>query len=88
MTIVGMNATGDTRKLIEELLQTPQFVRFGEQNRLNLNDNTHLFRLALINLIKNSPDELQVQRYKAALLRPGEFDEFLKDWIEEHEITA
>ena len=57
------------------------------QNKLNLNDNTILIRLALINLTKNLPSNEEVLLYKAALMRPGEFDEFLKESMQ-LEVTA
>lgn len=88
MVVFAANVTDDTGKLIEDLLFTPEFVKFRLQNKLNLHDNTILIRLAIINLAKNFPDSLQVQQFKAALLRPGEFDEFLKSWIEEKKIPT
>lgn len=73
------NVTDQTLCLIEELLATDTFVRFALQNKLNLSDNTILIRLAILNLKKNLPSNEEVLRYKAALLRPHEFDDFLKE---------
>ncbi len=79
MVVFAANVTEDTTSLIQDLLATNEFVKFALLNKLNLSDNTILIRLALINLIKNLPSNDDVLRYKAALLRPQEFDEFLKE---------
>ena len=79
MVVFAANVTEDTLGLINDLLATNRFVKFGLQNKLNLSDNTILIRLALQTLIKNLPDNDEVQRDKAALLRPHEFDDFLKE---------
>lgn len=78
MVVFAANVTSDTIGLIEELLRTDAFVRFALQNKLNLSDNTILIRLALLNLQKHMPSNDEVLRYKAALLRPHEFDDYLK----------
>ena len=79
MVVFAANVTEDTTSLIQDLLATDEFVKFTLQNKLNLSDNTILIRLALINLRKNLPSNDDVLRYKAALLRPHEFDDFLRD---------
>ena len=79
MVVFAANITNETQSLIDELLATDVFVRFALQNKLNLSDNTILIRLALINLNKHTPPNEEVQQYKAALLRPHEFDDFLKE---------
>lgn len=73
------NITNKTQELIDDLLATDAFMRFALQNKINLSDNTTLIRLALINLKKHLPHNEEVLRYKAALLRPHEFDDFLKE---------
>lgn len=79
MVILAANITKDTQSLIDDLLATDASAKkFTLQNNLNLSDNTILIRLAIINLLKQLPKNEDVQRYKAALLRPSEFDEFLK----------
>lgn len=78
MVVFAANITKDTVNLIESFLKNDEFVRFSIQNTLNLSDKTILIRLALINLTKHIPTNEEVTNYKAALLRPQEFDEF---WI-------
>lgn len=79
MVILAANITKDTQSLIDDLLATDVSTKkFTLQNSINLSDNTILIRLAIINLIKQLPTNDDVQRYKAALLRPYEFDAFLK----------
>ena len=82
MVVFAANVSTETLQLINELLVTPEFVKFTKQNRLNLNNKTVLIRLAIINLTKNLPNSLKVSQYKAALLKPLEFNDFLKGWIE------
>lgn len=79
MVVFAANITPDTTSLIQDLLATDMFVKFALQNKLNLSDNTILIRLALINLRKNMPSSEEILRYKAALLRPHEFDDFLRE---------
>ena len=79
MVVFAANITQETQSLIDDLLATDEFVRFALQNKLNLADNTILIRLALINLEKHMPTNEEVLQYKAALLRPHEFDDFLKE---------
>ena len=76
MVVFAANITEDTVNLIESFLKNDEFVRFSIQNKLNLSDKTTLIRLALINLTKHIPTNDEVASYKAALLRPTEFDEF------------
>ena len=77
MVVFAANVTEQTQSLIDDLLETDEFVRFKLQNKLKLSDNTILIRLALINLKKHLPTNDEVLRFKAALLRPNEFDDFL-----------
>ncbi len=79
MVVFAANITDETQSLIQDLLRTDVFVKFGLQNKVNLTDNTILIRLAIINLIKHLPENDEVARIKAALLRPHEFDDFLKE---------
>jgi len=82
MVVFAANITKDTVNLIESVLKSDTFVRFSLQNKLNLSDKTVLIRLALINLIKHVPTNEEVLSYKAALLRPQEFDDYLKQYLE------
>ncbi|MEE9572931.1 MAG: hypothetical protein V3W20_07785 [Candidatus Neomarinimicrobiota bacterium] len=82
MVVFAANITEDTVNLIESVLKSDTFVRFSLQNKLNLSDKTVLIRLALINLIKHVPTNEEVSIYKAALLRPQEFDDYLKQYLE------
>ena len=79
VVVFAANVTEETTDLIEDLLATDLFVKFALQNKVNLSDNTVLIRLAIINLRKNLPSNDEVLRYKSALLRPHEFDDFLKE---------
>jgi len=79
VVVFAANVTEETTRLIEDLLATDLFVKFALQNKVNLSDNTVLIRLAIINLRKNLPSNDEVLRYKSALLRPHEFDDFLKE---------
>ena len=79
VVVIAANITDKTLDIIDDLLATDEFVRFALQNRLNLADNTILIRLAIINLKNNMPSNEEVLRYKAALLRPHEFDDFLNE---------
>ncbi len=82
MPILAANATDETVGLIQNMVDSDDFTRFRLQNKLNLNDTTILIRLALINLKKHLPPNEEVTSYKAALLRPGEFDDFWKVPVE------
>jgi len=79
VVVFAANVTENTLGLIDDLLATDAFVRFALENKLNLADNTNLIRLALINLEKHLPSSGEVQGFKAALLRPHEFDDFLRE---------
>ena len=81
MVVFAANITEDTQNLIQDLLATDEFVKFALQNKVNLSDNTILIRLALINLKKHMPTNEEILRYKSALLRPHEFDDFLKEEV-------
>ncbi len=78
MAVIAANVTDDTVGLLETVLKSDEFVRFISESKLNLSDKTILIRLALINLQKHLPDSQEVIGYKAALLRPHEFDDFWK----------
>ncbi len=78
MAVIAANVTEETVDLIQQVLATPELLRFAQQNKLNLSDNTTLIRLAILNLIKNLPSKDEVNILKSALLRPHEFDDFLK----------
>jgi hypothetical protein len=77
MAVFAANVTDETVSLLEQILASNEFVKFSLQNKLNLSDKTILIRLALINLTKHIPTNEEVIQYKAALLRPHEFDDFL-----------
>ncbi len=79
MVVFAANVTDDTTSLIEDLLATKKLVNFALETKLNLSDNTVLIRLAIKTLIDNLPDSDEVLRNKAALLRPHEFDDWLKE---------
>lgn len=83
MVVVAANVTEETVELLEELIDSAKFVRFTEQNNVNLRDKTILIRLALINLSHNLPNSNEVSSYKAALLRPTEFDSYLRKMLRE-----
>ena len=78
MAVIAANITDETVGLLESVLTSKEFVRFTNETKLNLSDKTILIRLALINLQKHLPNTQEVIGYKAALLRPHEFDDFLK----------
>lgn len=78
LAVLAANVTDETVSLLEKILSRDDFVKFALQNKLKLHDKTILIRLALINLISNIPENEEIGKYKAALLRPHEFDDFLK----------
>jgi len=79
MAVFAANVTKETPALIDNMVKSDEFVKFKLRNKLNLHDNTVLIRLAIINLMKHLPSDEEVQKYKIALIRPGEFDEHLKE---------
>ena len=79
MVVFAANVTEDTTDLIEDLVATEKFADFALETKLNLSDNTVLIRLAIKNLINNLPNANEALKDKAALLRPHEFDDFLKE---------
>ena len=81
MAVFAANVTDKTVNLLDEIFKSEEFVRFSLQNKLNLSDKTILIRVALINLIKHIPSNEEIAQYKAALLRPHEFDGFLKSQL-------
>ena len=78
MAVIAANVTDETVGLLESVLKSDELVRFSTENKINLSDKTILIRLALINLQKHLPGNQEVLGYKAALLRPHEFDDFWK----------
>jgi len=78
MAVFAANITDETVSLFDKTLASEEFVRFQRQTKLNLVDNTILIRLALINLFNHIPSSKEVAEYKIALMRPREFDDFLK----------
>ena len=78
MAVIAANVTDETVGLLESVLNSDELVRFSTENKINLSDKTLLIRLALINLQKHLPGNQEVLGYKAALLRPHEFDDFWK----------
>lgn len=78
MVVFAANVTEDTVELLDAILKNEEFTRFSLQNKLNLSDKTILIRLALINLKKHVPTNDEVATWKSALLRPQEFDDFLR----------
>ena len=78
MAVFAANVTDETVSLVEEILGSEELIRFSLQNKLNLSDKTILIRLALINFLNHIPTNEEITEYKAALLRPHEFDDFLK----------
>ena len=83
MVVVAANVTSETTNLIDEAFKMDAHLRFSLQNKLTLSDKTVLIRLALINLNKHLPTNDEVSRWKAALLRPQEFDDYWKKELEE-----
>lgn len=88
MAVIAANVTNETVRLVESILDAEKFQRFESDNNLNLQDKTILIRLALINLYKHLPSNPEVVAYKAALLRPHEFDEFWKKILGVDEIVT
>ena len=78
MAVFAANVTDETVELIEAVLNTEDLTNFAKRNNLVLSDKTILIRLALINLYQNLPSGDEITSYKAALLRPHEFDDYLR----------
>ena len=81
MVVFAANITDETAELLDHVLKTDEFVKFSLQNKLNLNDKTIYLRLCMINLANHMPSNEEVTQYKAALLRPQEFDDYWKHWL-------
>ena len=79
MVVFAANVTEDTAKILEKVLKRDVFVRFALQNNLDLSDKTTYLRLCMINLEKHLPTNEEVTEFKAALLRPGQFDDYWKE---------
>ena len=75
MAVFAANVTEETSELVEKLLSSPELVKFSLQNKINLSDKTTLIRLAIINLLRHIPTNEEINQYRAALLRPHEFDD-------------
>lgn len=78
LAVIAANITDETVSLLESILAQDKFVQFAKDTKLNLSDKTILIRLALINLHNHIPSTEELASYKAALLRPHEFDDFWK----------
>ena len=87
MVVVAANVTNNTTHLLEQIIDTNDFAEFARKNNLNLTDKTILIRLALINLYKNLPSSDDISSYKAALLKPHEFDDFWTKALGEHDVS-
>ena len=81
MVVFAANITEDTVSLLDAVLKNDEWVKFSLHTKLNLSDKTILIRLALQNILKHMPDADDVLADKAALLRPQEFDDFLKEEV-------
>ena len=79
MAVFAANITEETVELIDAVLSSEKITKFAEVNKLNLADNTTLIRLSLINLIKHLPTHNEIREYKIALMRPSEFDDYLRE---------
>ena len=79
MPIIGINCTPQTKKMLQKIINTkPEFREL--KGNLDLSDDTFFARLAIINLLHNPPPYEDVKSYKAALIRPNEFDSYLHDF--------
>lgn len=83
MPVFAANVTAETKGLIEDLLATDKYVKFALQNRINLNDNTVLLRLGLMALENQIPSNEYITIHKAALVRPGEFEDWMRKRVEQ-----
>lgn len=81
MTVLAGNITDDTIFLLHKLLEKNH--KFN--HKLDLSNNSLLIRLALINLDKHFPPTQEIQKYKASLLTPSEFDYYLESRLKENE---
>ena len=79
--VFAANITNETAQILDQLLKSDEFVKFSLQNKLNLNDKTIYLRLCMINLANHMPSNEEVTQYKAALLRPQEFDDYWKQQL-------
>lgn len=79
MNIIAATSTDKTKELLQDMVNgTKGFADLRRDSGLNLNSNTILIRLALINLKKNFPSNKEVLKYKDALRSPKEFDKYLE----------
>ncbi len=83
MAVIAANVTEKSVNILARILSLPEFVRFKADTNLDLSDNTVLLRLAMIHFIQNIPSVLDVDVYKAALLRPQSFEDFLRSQIQD-----
>ena len=83
MKVIGCNITSDAVNYLEEILCTsPDFIKFQMNSRLDLHDKTVLIRLAIINLFDNIPSFEKMKEYGPSLLRPSEFEFYLKSKLQ------
>ena len=80
-SVLAMNMTEKTSKLLSKILSSKNFLDFSYNTDLNLQKNSVFLRLAVINLIKNPPSEIDVESYKIALLNLQGFDNFMKNYL-------
>ncbi len=85
--LLAANSTRKTQELLKQLfVNSPDFSNIS--NKVNLSDRTVLIRLALINLLKNKPSLEDIQSYKAALIKPVEFDAYLEEFPKREEVIS
>jgi len=80
MPVIAANATAKTNGFLSKILLSKKFLEFSYNTDLDLQKNSILVRLAIINLIKNPPSERDIASYKIALLTFGEFDNFMEKY--------
>ncbi len=79
MAVFAANVTDETVELLDDVLASDKIQKFGRENKINLSDNTTLIRLALINFIRHLPSNNEIAQIKVSLMRPAEFDDFLRE---------
>ena len=74
MTTLCASITDDTISLLHKLfVESDRF-----DTKLDLSNHSLLIRLALINLDNHFPTNQEIQKFKASLLVPSEFDYYLE----------
>ena len=76
-SILGASCTPETLKLLKKLVNSKTLTNFSKEIRIDLNNNTSLIRLALINFIENLPTKEEIKKYRAAIRNIYEFDYYL-----------